>query len=152
YRNLRIPLEGVRTLPATLGYDLPEIEIAVRTGDTTASERQRMLRRPPHILITTPESLHLLLTSSARESLRHVSHCIVDEIHSVCTNKRGVFLSLLLERLQSLNDKNFVRIGLSATQRPLQEVARYLGGSDVQTDGTYAPRPVTIIDAGIRKD
>ena len=87
-----------------------------------------MVRKPPDILITTPESLHLMLTSRAREILRGVSHVIVDEIHAVCGNKRGVFLALLLERLEAINPASFVRIGLSATQRPLEEVARYLGG------------------------
>src|SRR5262249_36919487 len=87
----------------------------------------------------------------ARDSLRHVTHCIVDEIHALCPNKRGTFLALLLERLQALNEKEFVRIGLSATQRPLDEVARYLGGGQVGDDGHYVPRPVTIIDAGLRK-
>ena len=88
-----------------------------------------MVRKPPDILITTPESLHLMLTSRARDILRGISHVIVDEIHAVCGNKRGVFLALLLERLEAINPASFVRIGLSATQRPLDEVARYLGGS-----------------------
>ncbi len=121
--------------------------MGLRTGDTSLAERQRHLRKPPHVLITTPESLNLLLTSKARAILTGVTHCIVDEIHALCPNKRGVFLSLLLERLQALNPRPFVRIGLSATQRPLDEVARYLGG--FETDG--APRPVEIIDAGLRK-
>ena len=103
----------------------------MRTGDTPTAERQRLVRRPPHVLITTPESLHLLLTSKARDTLRNVTHCIVDEIHALCPNKRGVFLALLLERLQAVTQRAFVRIGLSATQRPLEEVARYLGGSDL---------------------
>src|SRR5262249_12629770 len=115
-------------------------------------ERQRLVRRPPHVLITTPESLHLLLTSRARATLRHVSHCIIDEIHALCPNKRGVFLALVLERLAALNPAGFVRIGLSATQRPLEEVARYLGGSETGDDGTPRPRPVTVVDAGLRKD
>jgi len=144
YRNLQVPLEGVRAKAAALGEALAEIEVAIRTGDTPASERQRMLRSPPHVLITTPESLHLLLTSSARECLRGVNHCIVDDIHAVCANKRGVFLALLLERLQALNPKNIVRIGLSATQRPLEEVARYLGGLEYQPEGRFQARPVTI--------
>ena len=82
-----------------MGQPLPVLEAAVRTGDTPTAERQRLLRRPPHVLITTPESLHLLLTSRARDTLRGVTHCIVDEIHALCPNKRGVFLALLLERL-----------------------------------------------------
>src|SRR5947209_10314814 len=131
-----------------MNLTFPTIDIAVRTGDTPASQRQRLLRRPPHVLITTPESLHLLLTSRAREALRGVTHCIVDEIHALCPNKRGVFLALLLERLAALCPRGFARIGLSATQRPLEEVARYLGGLDDEG----RERPVTIVDAGLRKD
>src|SRR5947209_7392686 len=135
-----------------MGVALPPIEIAVRTGDTPAADRQRLVRRPPHVLITTPESLHLLLTSKARDALRGVTHCIVDEIHALCPNKRGVFLGLLLERLAALAPRGFARIGLSATQRPLEEVARYLGGVEFDADGTAHERPVTIVDAGLRKD
>jgi ATP-dependent Lhr-like helicase len=152
HRNLQVPLAGVAETAQRLGQRLPAIEAAVRTGDTPSAERQRLLRRPPHVLITTPESLHLLLTSRARDTLRGVTHCIVDEIHALCPNKRGVFLALLLERLQALNSRTFVRIGLSATQRPLEEVARYLGGSDLDPAGRLTPRPVTIVDAGLRKD
>src|SRR6185369_10405217 len=108
------------------------------------------------ILITTPESLHLLLTSRARETLRSLSHVIIDEIHALCPNKRGVFLALLLERLEALNPAGFVRIGLSATQRPLDEVARYLGGMRREATGRgkvrFIPRLVTIIDTGQRKE
>src|SRR5207253_7509354 len=128
YRNLQVPLEGVAETARQMGQPLPILQAAVRTGDTPTSERQRLVRRPPHILITTPESLHLMLTSRARETLRSVSHVIVDEIHALCPNKRGVFLALLLERLAAINPQGFVRVGLSATQRPLDEVARYLGG------------------------
>jgi ATP-dependent Lhr-like helicase len=152
HRNLQIPLEGVAQTARDMGMSLPVLEAAVRTGDTPAVERQRLVRRPPHILITTPESLHLLLTSRARETLRGITHCIVDEIHALCTNKRGVFLALLLERLRALQRNEFVRIGLSATQRPLEEVARYLGGSEMDTEGNWRPRPVSIVDAGLRKD
>jgi ATP-dependent Lhr-like helicase len=148
-RNLEAPLAGIQRAARTLGLDLPKVNVGVRTGDTPTSERQRMTRRPPQILITTPESLHLLLTSPrAREMLRTVSYAIVDEIHAVCGNKRGTFLALLLERLEHLVGKPFVRIGLSATQRPLEDVARFLGGHD--TEGR--PRPVTIVDAGARKE
>lgn len=152
YRNLQVPLTGVAEVARQLGVTLPAIDTAVRTGDTPTAERQRLVRRPPHVLITTPESLHLLLTSRARETLRGVTHCIVDEIHALCPTKRGVFLALLLERLQALNPAGFVRIGLSATQRPLDAVARFLGGADFAADGTFQPRPVAIVDAGIRKD
>lgn len=147
YRNLQQPLLGVAESAHLLQTELPELTAALRTGDTPQAERQRLLKHPPHILITTPESLHLLLTSKARSVLTGVTHCIVDEIHALCPNKRGVFLSLLLERLEAINERSFVRIGLSATQKPLDEVARYLGGRD--RDGL--PRPVSIIDAGLRK-
>ncbi|MBY0231535.1 MAG: DEAD/DEAH box helicase, partial [Gemmataceae bacterium] len=144
HRNLRVPLEGVAEQARLMGHDLPEIDAAVRTGDTPTQERARLVRKPPHVLITTPESLHLMLTSQARETLRGVSHVIIDEIHALCPNKRGVFLALLLERLEAIQrGTTFTRIGLSATQRPLDEVARYLGG---------VGRAVEIVDAGLRKD
>lgn len=152
YRNLQVPLRGVAEMAEIMGTTLPNIEVAVRTGDTPTAQRQRLVRKPPHILITTPESLHLLLTSKARDVLRNVTHCIVDEIHALCPNKRGVFLSVLLERLQHLNAKEFVRIGLSATQRPLDEVARFLGGFLRGADGSWHARPVTIVDSGARKN
>src|SRR5262245_7307287 len=148
HRNLQVPLEGVAATAKAMGHPLPVIETAVRTGDTTTAERQRQIRRPPRVLISTPESPHLLLTSRGRESLRGVTHCIVDEIHALCASKRGVFLALLLERLRALTGHDFVRVGLSATQRPLDEVARFLGGGELQT----GPRPVTLVDAGLRKD
>jgi ATP-dependent Lhr-like helicase len=151
-KNLQAPLGGVAEIARAMGQPLPELRAAVRTGDTPTAERQRLIRQPPNVLITTPESLHLLLTSRGRETLRNVTHCIVDEIHAMCANKRGVFLSLLLERLEALNPRGFVRIGLSATQRPLEEVARYLGGFALAREGRYAPRPVTVVDAGIRRD
>lgn len=151
HRNLQLPLEGVARLAQARGDALPTIQVAVRTGDTPAAERQRLVRHPPHVLITTPESLHLLLTSKARESLRRVRYCIVDEIHALCPNKRGVFLALLLERLQQIAAQEFVRVGLSATQRPLDEVARYLGGYSYDADGQWRPRPVRIVDTGLRK-
>jgi ATP-dependent Lhr-like helicase len=151
YRNLQAPLNGVAIQAAAMGVTIPELTAAVRTGDTPQAERQRLLKHPPHLLITTPESLHLLLTSRARSVLNSVTHLIVDEIHALCPNKRGVFLALLLERLAALNPRGFVRIGLSATQRPLEEVARFLGGSTRSTDGVSLPRPVEIVDAGLRK-
>src|SRR3954470_7141573 len=156
YRNLQLPLEGILSTAEADGSPLPALTIAVRTGDTPSNERQRMLRKPPDILITTPETLHLMLTSRARSTLGSLSHVIVDEIHALCPNKRGVFLSLLLERLEAINPAGFVRVGLSATQRPLEEVARYLGGlrkiGGPRGEARFEPRPVTIVDAGRRKE
>ncbi len=151
-RNLQLPLLGVSETAQRMGWKLPIIEAAVRTGDTPQAERQRLIRKPPHVLITTPESLHLMLTSRARDTLRGVTHVIIDEIHALCPNKRGVFLALLLERLQAINPRGFVRIGLSATQRPLDEVARFLGGAEPDAEGRLIPRPVAVVDAGLRKD
>ncbi len=153
-RNLRDPLNGIREAAVRLGEELPEITAEVRTGDTPQSARARMVRRPPHILITTPESLYLILTSpQARNMLREVRTVIIDEIHSLSGTKRGVHLSLSLERLEQLSP-NFQRIGLSATQKPLEEVARFLGGQHVTEtqDGLKSePRPVTIVDAQFEK-
>ncbi len=154
-RNLRTPLAGMRKLARERGEELPEIRVAVRSGDTPSRDRQAMVRTPPHILITTPESLYILLTSPAgREMFRTVQTVIVDEIHTLAGSKRGVHLALSLERLQQLADQPIQRIGLSATIRPLDEVARYLGGAAWQGEGearTLTPRPVTIVDAGYRK-
>ena len=151
-RNLRAPLAGI----AAGGEALHLPSIGIRTGDTPASERARMLRAPPDILITTPESLFLLLTSQARDTLRSVETVIVDEIHSLVSTKRGAHLFLSLERLETLrnNSRPLQRIGLSATQRPLDEVARLLGGGTVSGAGKkkWKPRPVQIIDAGARKE
>ena len=155
-RNLSAPLEGILAAASAAGTPLERLAVGVRSGDTPTAERQRLARKPPSILITTPESLHLILTSRARETLRSVSHVVVDEIHALAPNKRGVFLALLLERLEEISTSGFVRIGLSATQRPLEEVALYLGGlRKVASKGKKArfePRPVTIVDAGRRKD
>ncbi|MBP8292887.1 MAG: DEAD/DEAH box helicase, partial [Caldilineaceae bacterium] len=154
-RNLRVPLAGMRKLAREMGEELPDISVAVRSGDTPSRDRQAMLRKPPHILITTPESLYILLTSpAAREMFRTVQTVIVDEIHTLTGSKRGVHLALSLERLQQLASQPIQRIGLSATIRPLDEVARYLGGAAWQGEGeqrTLVPRPVTIVDAGYRK-
>lgn len=154
-RNLRTPLAGIRMLAQELGEELPEISVAVRSGDTPARDRQAMLRKPPQILITTPESLYILLTSpNARELFRTVHTVIVDEIHTLAGSKRGVHLALSLERLQQLASGQIQRIGLSATIQPLDEVARYLGGSAWQGEGAnraLVARPVTIVDAGYRK-
>ncbi len=153
-RNLRAPLEGIRRYAAKTDVDLPEVAVAVRTGDTPPNERAAMVRRPPHILITTPESLYLVLTSPrARDILRTVRTVIVDEIHTLVPNKRGAHLVLSLERLEQLAP-GFQRIGLSATQRPLEEVARFLGGQEVNGrsgDLALAPRPVHIVDAPYAK-
>jgi ATP-dependent Lhr-like helicase len=131
-RNLRGPLAGIRRTAEAAGQELPEISVAVRSGDTPSRERQAMLRKAPHILITTPESLYILLTSPrARELFRTVRTLIVDEIHTLAGSKRGVHLAISLERLQHLAAGPVQRIGLSATIRPLAEVARYLGGNEV---------------------
>ncbi|HEX4382221.1 MAG TPA: DEAD/DEAH box helicase, partial [Myxococcales bacterium] len=145
-RNLRAPLAGIGALPGVL--HIPSV--GVRTGDTPASERARMQRTPPDVLITTPESLYLLLTSQAREILRSVETVIIDEIHSLVPTKRGAHLFLSLERLQELTGRDLQRIGLSATQRPLEEVARLLGGG-VPSARKWKARPVTIVDAGAKK-
>ena len=150
-RNLQVPLAGIREVAIAQGIELPDIRVGVRTGDTSSSERQRLVRRPPHILITTPESLHLMLTSPrARETLRTVRYVIVDEIHALAPNKRGTFLSVLLERLEDLCGRPFQRIGLSATIRPLTKVARFLGGYR-REDGELSERAVRVVDAGMRK-
>jgi len=155
-RNLEQPLREILRVAESVGTPLAPIRAAVRSGDTPPGERQKLIRKPPDILITTPESLHLMLTSRARETLRSVSHVIVDEIHALCPNKRGVFLALLLERLEALCPRSFVRVGLSATQRPLDEVARFLGGSRaVKSPGgrvRFEPRPVHVVDTGQRKE
>jgi ATP-dependent Lhr-like helicase len=127
-RNLRAPLVGIAAACERHGLPAPEITTAVRTGDTPADERRRISRRPPDILITTPESLYLMLTSSAREALRGIEHVIVDEVHALAGTKRGAHLALSLERLDALLPQRAVRIGLSATVRPADEVARFLAG------------------------
>ncbi len=131
-KNLRAPLKGT-------GGD---VTVAIRTGDTPQRERQAMLRTPPDVLITTPESLYLMLTSRAREFLVDAEAVIVDEIHAVARTKRGAHLALTLERLEDLAGRPLQRIGLSATQRPLEEVGRFLVGTG---------RECTVIDAGVRK-
>jgi ATP-dependent Lhr-like helicase len=142
-RNLRAPLAGIARAAESAGVPFVEPVVALRTGDTPASERARFQRHPADILITTPESLYLLLTSNARDSLRSVQTVIIDEIHALVPTKRGAHLALSLERLAHITGRPLQRIGLSATQRPLDEVARFLGG--IQT-GSKA-RSVTIVDA-----
>jgi len=129
-KNLQAPLAEIYQLAGREGVLLPTIRVAVRSGDTPAHERQSMVRRPPHILITTPESLYILLTSSrSREFLRSAETLIVDEIHAVAQDKRGAHLALSLERLDQLCGRRLQRIGLSATQKPIEEIARLLVGS-----------------------
>ncbi|WP_348269238.1 crosslink repair DNA glycosylase YcaQ family protein [Edaphobacter paludis] len=179
-RNLRSPLAGIANMAKREGVEVRIPEISVRTGDTPQKERARFRRHPGEILITTPESLYLLLTSEAGESLRTVETVIVDEIHALVPSKRGAHMAVSLERLEALTGRRLQRIGLSATQRPLEEVARFLGGAEGQgsvTDtvteeplanvlmdaasddgvkadvGVNAPRyrPVTVVNAGARK-
>ena len=128
-RNLRAPLTGIRHTADRLGTPVPEVSVGVRSGDTPAADRRKLTTAPPDILITTPESLFLMLTSQARESLRGVETVIVDEVHAVAGTKRGAHLAVSLERLDALLDRPAQRIGLSATVRPLDEVARFLGGT-----------------------
>ena len=130
-RNLRGPLAGLDS----------KLRVGIRTGDTSAKERRELVKHPPDILITTPESLFLMLTSAARETLRGVETVIVDEVHAVAGSKRGAHLALSLERLQSLATEPIQRIGLSATQRPLEEIGRFVSGN----------RPIRLVDAGTRK-
>jgi len=178
-RNLRAPIAGIAAVAMRTGATHRIPDIAIRSGDTPAKERARLRKTPPDILITTPESLYLLLTSQARETLRDVETVIVDEIHAVVGTKRGVHMLLSLERLELLRrdrTRPLQRIGLSATQRPLEEIARALGGgmivhdapradaeardaplrddgaaSEGLDDGHWKARPVTILDAGIRR-
>src|SRR5499427_1297054 len=129
-KNLEIPLGEILQMAGERGMLMPEIRTAVRTGDTLMKDRQAMLRRPPHILVTTPESFYILLTAEkSRAILRDVETVIVDEIHAVADDKRGVHLSLSLERLEALTHRSPVRIGLSATQKPIEEVAHFLAGN-----------------------
>ena len=129
-RNLRSPLVGIANMAKREGVDVRMPEISVRTGDTSPKERARFRKHPGDILITTPESLYLLLTSEAGEGLRSVETVIVDEIHALVPTKRGAHMALSLERLEALAGRRLQRIGLSATQRPLEEVARFLGGAE----------------------
>jgi len=148
-RNLRTPLAGIRLAAERLGETMLDIEVGVRTGDTPADERRHLVRNPPDILITTPESLYLILTSQAAEILRGVEHVIVDEVHALAGTKRGAHLALSLERLEKLTAKPPQRIGLSATQRPVETIARFLGGIGPGRAGES--REVRIVDAGSRK-
>ncbi|WP_219414584.1 ATP-dependent helicase [Pseudonocardia nigra] len=140
-RNLRSPLAGIRQAAQRLGLPVPEITVGMRTGDTPADERRRFARTPPDVLVTTPESLFLLLTSAARESLRGVQTVIVDEVHAVAGTKRGAHLALSLERLDELLERPAQRVGLSATVRPIDEVSTFLAGA----------RPVEVVQPPIPK-
>jgi ATP-dependent Lhr-like helicase len=133
-RNLRSPLQGIANMAEREGIPFRMPEISVRTGDTSPKERARFRRHPGDILITTPESLYLLLTSEAGESLRSVETVILDEIHALVPTKRGAHMALSIERLEALTGRAIQRIGLSATQRPLEEVARFLGGATTKAD------------------
>ncbi len=146
-RNLQAPLEEIQAVAAAAGLDCDSVRVAVRTGDTPPGERQAMLRKPPHILVTTPESLYLLLTGAkSREMLRSVRTVIVDEIHALARDKRGSHLTLSLARLDRLCATPPVRIGLSATQRPMDQIACFLVGTpNVDADGRAR---CNIIDTG----
>ncbi|WP_241968102.1 ATP-dependent helicase [Streptomyces sp. ICBB 8177] len=141
-RNLRSPLTGLRHEAVRLGLPEPEVKVAIRSGDTPAAERRAIATKPPDILITTPESLFLMLTSSTREALRGVETVILDEVHAVAGTKRGAHLALSLERLDELLDRPARRIGLSATVRPVDEVARFLSPG----------RKVTVVQPPSQKD
>ncbi len=155
-KNLKAPLKGIQLAAQRLGESYSPPTIGVRTGDTAANERRKLIKHPPEILITTPESLYLMLTSAARETLLAVETVIIDEIHALASGKRGAHMSLSLERLVALqtaagDGSGFQRIGLSATQRPLEVVADFLGGSETSGD-EMKPRPVTIIDSPQSKE
>jgi ATP-dependent helicase Lhr and Lhr-like helicase len=148
-RNLRAPIAGIRAAAADLGITLREPEVAIRSGDTSMRDRARFQRSAADLLITTPESLYLLLTSQAARHFATLETVIVDEIHALLPTKRGVHLFLSLERLEALrtSDHPLQRIGLSATQRPLDEAARLLAGNMATQDGDFAPRAVEVVDA-----
>jgi ATP-dependent Lhr-like helicase len=156
-RNLRSPLAGIAAHAERAGTPFHLPTVGIRSGDTPPKERAQLSRHPPDILITTPESLYLVLGSRARETLRSVETVVVDEIHSLVASKRGAHLFLSLERLEALRPpgaKPLQRIGLSATQRPLDEVARLLGGGTANEEAPAAhwnPRPVAVVDAGNKK-
>jgi ATP-dependent Lhr-like helicase len=155
-RNLRAPLVGITYAAERAGVDVLPVDVGMRTGDTPADERRRLARRPPDILITTPESLYLLLTSQAREALAGIETLILDEVHAVAGTKRGAHLAVTLERLEHLRAARgaagpLQRIGLSATQRPLEEVGRFLAGGVGDGRG-WTPRPVRIVEAQADRD
>src|SRR3954468_3729307 len=142
-RTLRAPLTGIRQAAQRLDLPVPDLRVGIRSGDTPADERRAFNKVPPDVFITTPESLFLVLTSAARESLRGVETVIVDEVHAVSGTKRGAHLALSLERLDTLLETPAQRIGLSATVRPVDEVARFLGGAAPVT-AVHPPATKTI--------
>ncbi len=151
-KNLEIPLGEILQMAGERGLLMPEIRTAVRTGDTLMKDRRLMLKRPPHILVTTPESFYILLTAEkSRAILRDVETVIVDEIHAVADDKRGVHLSLSLERLEALTHRPPVRIGLSATQKPIEEVARFLAGNFVNSDPHNSRPDPVIVNVGHKR-
>jgi len=153
HQNLERPLRGIGEVAADLGFAGPDVRVAVRTGDTAASERAAMLRHPPQFLITTPESLYLLVTAArSRAMLRGVRTVIVDEIHAVAGNKRGSHLALTLERLAHLAEPAPQRIGLSATQRPIATVARLLVGAGTDRSNPDGSPRCSIVDVGHKRD
>ncbi|MDY6769122.1 MAG: ATP-dependent helicase [Candidatus Nanohaloarchaea archaeon] len=160
-RNLEVPLEEIREEAEEHGYDVPEVRSAVRTGDTPDAEKSKMLETPPHILITTPETLGIVLNAPKfREKLKNVEYIITDEIHSLSDGKRGTHLSLSLERLQQFAETDPTRIGLSATQAPIDEIAKFLVGYQVpgrdggtgSGDPDATTRGCTIVDTADSKD
>src|ERR1700736_3633586 len=150
HKNLAEPRRGISRLAEAAGSGPPRITAAVRTGDTTQAQRAAMLRTPPHILVTTPESLYLLLTAErSRAMLRTARTVIIDEIHAVIGTRRGAHLALSLERLQQVTDTPLVRLGLSATQKPVEEVARFLVGTSHVGESNLAA--CAIVDEGHRR-
>ena len=148
-RNLNTPLAEMRETAKRHGMNVPDIRVAVRSGDTSQYERQKMVKHPPHILITTPESLALILEAPKfKESFQNIEWIILDEIHDICDSKRGAFLSLTMERLRDFCDNEFTRIGLSATMAPIEAIAGYLVGVDADTGET---RDVTLIESDSKK-
>ncbi|NJE62406.1 DEAD/DEAH box helicase [Thermococcus sp. 21S7] len=148
-RNLEGPLAEINEVAKELGYEIPDIRVGIRTSDTSSYEKSKMVKKPPHILITTPESLAIALNAPKfRERLKTVKYLIIDEVHSLAENKRGTHLALSVERLASWSEKEFVRIGLSATIHPLDEVAKFVFGFD--DDGK--PRPGLIVDVSFAKE
>jgi len=151
-KNLETPLAEIRALAHEHGLALPALRVQLRSGDTTAAQRAAMIRRPPQILVTTPESLYLLVTSErSRARLRSVRTLIVDEIHALAGQKRGVHLALTIERLVALCERPPQRVGLSATQHPIEHTARLLVGAGVERSTPDGSPRCTIVDLGRRR-